>query len=107
MMRAQIERQYDELEIEALIAIMHEGAHRAKKPKASDLFKRPVGEQEAEKEVESLKEKADQASEWLAQFKQFNGGFNNEGKEDADVKWHKSYGRREYNAVLAGYDESQ
>lgn len=74
MMSAQIERQYDELEREAFIAIMHEAAHRAKRPKVTDLFKRPVDGFEAEQKVESLKEKAENASEWLAQFEQFNFG---------------------------------
>ncbi len=72
-MSAQIERQYDELEREALIAIMREGAHRSKRPKVSDLFKRPLDEHTAKKETESLKEKADHASAWLAQFEQFSG----------------------------------
>lgn len=71
MMSAQVERQYDELERAAFVAFMHEVAHRTKKPKVSDLFKRPVDGHTAEKKVESLKEKADNASEYLAQFTQF------------------------------------
>lgn len=83
MMSAQVERQYDELEREAFTAIMHEAAHRAKRPKVTDLFSRPVDEYEAEKKVESFKEKADNASEWLAQFEQFNRiEVENDGKED-------------------------
>lgn len=74
MMSAQVERQYDELEREAFIAIMHEAAHRAKKPKATDLFQRPVDGYTAEKKVETLKEKAEKATEWLSQFEQFNFG---------------------------------
>lgn len=72
LMRAQVERQYDELERLAIVAIMHEAAHRSKRPKASDLFKRPVDEEEAKSKVEELKEKAEHATEWLAQFEQFN-----------------------------------
>ena len=71
-MRAQVERQYDELEIESIIAIIRESAHRAKKAKPSDLFKRPLNEDEAKKQTEELAEKAEHATEWLAQFKQFN-----------------------------------
>lgn len=72
-MSAQIERQYDEYEREAIIAIMHENAHRSKRPKSSDLFKRPVDDYTAKKKTESLKEKAEHASNWLAQFEQFRG----------------------------------
>lgn len=78
LMSAHIESQYDEIEREALYAILHESAHRAKRPKASDLFKRPVDVNTAEKRTESLKEQAEQASKYLAQFEQFNG------KEDAN-----------------------
>lgn len=79
-MGAQVERTYDELERRALIAIMHEKAHRAKKPKSSDLFKRPVDDVTAKNRTEDLLEKAEQASAWLSQFEQFN----NAGKEDAN-----------------------
>lgn len=72
-MSAHVERQYDDIEREALIAIMNESAHRSKRPKASDLFKRPVDEYKAKEKAELLKEKADQASEWLTQFEQFGG----------------------------------
>lgn len=72
LMSAHVERQYDEIEREALYAIMHEGAHRSKRPKASDLFKRPVDEYTAEKRTESMKEQAEQASKYLAQFEQFS-----------------------------------
>lgn len=67
LLQGEQERKYDEYERESHVAIMRESAHRAKRPKASDLFKRP----EAGTSEESLKKKADQAKhaeEWLAQF---------------------------------------
>ncbi|WP_281202680.1 hypothetical protein [Cytobacillus kochii] len=67
MLIAEQESRYDEYERQASIAIMNEAAHRAKRPKASDLFKRP---EEGVKE-ETLKKKAEKAEEtveWLSQF---------------------------------------
>lgn len=80
MMSAHVERQYDEIEREALFAIMHESAHRSKRPKAGDLFKRPVDEYTAEKRTESMKEQAEQASKYLAQFEQFSGKEDDHGE---------------------------
>jgi hypothetical protein len=68
LLKAQRERQYDEFEREAQFAIMYEKAHREKRPKSTDLFKRPATEQDEQ----TLKQKAEQAkhaAEWLAQFK--------------------------------------
>ena len=72
MMRANVERLYDGYERKAVEALMRENAHRAKRPKVSDLFKRPVDELEAKNKTENLKEKADQATAWLSQFEQFS-----------------------------------
>lgn len=78
MMRANVERIYDEYEREAVKAIIRENAHRSKKPQAGDLFKRPLNALEAESRTEELLEKAIHATEWLSQFEQFGG------KEDAN-----------------------
>jgi len=71
-MQAQVERQYDEYERMAIEAIMRENAHRSKRTKVSDLFKRPIREDEAKDKMETLKEQAGHATEWLSQFEQFS-----------------------------------
>jgi hypothetical protein len=68
MMKAQRERQYDEFERQAIIAMMRESAHRAKRPKASDLFKRPKNGEKDERKLEAMAKQAEEASNWLAQF---------------------------------------
>jgi hypothetical protein len=68
LLNAQRERQYDEFEREAMFAMMRESAHRAKRPKASDLFKRPKNGEKDERKLEAMVQQAEQASEWLAQF---------------------------------------
>lgn len=83
-MRANVERIYDEYERKAVEALMHENAHRSKRPKVSDLFKRPVDEETAKNRTQDLKEKAEQASAWLSQFEQFNSEVTTVGKEDAN-----------------------
>lgn len=66
LLKAQQERQYDGLEREAYVTIMRESAHRAKRPKASDLFRRPKpGE---ERKLAHKAEQAEEAAAWLAQF---------------------------------------
>ena len=79
-MSANVERIYDEYERKAVEALMRENAHRSKRPKASDLFKRPVDDETAKEKTEDLLEKAEQASAWLSQFEQFNSV----GKEEAN-----------------------
>lgn len=80
MMRANVERIYDGYERKAAEAIMIANAvNSSKKIGASDLFKRPVDEYTAKNRTEDLLDKAEQASEWLSQFEQFNTG----RKEDA------------------------
>lgn len=77
LMRAQQERQFDDYEREAFVAIMHENAARSKRLKMSDLFKRPVDATLAKKKTQELAEKAKMASDWISQFTLFN----NQGKE--------------------------
>jgi len=77
-MRANVERIYDDYERAAVEALMRENAHRSKRPKVSDLFKRPVDDIEAKERTEDLLEKAEQANAWLSQFEQFSG------KEETD-----------------------
>lgn len=67
LLKGEQERQFDEYERASQIAIMHEAARRAKRPKASDLFKRP----DAGITEQSVKEKFEQsqhADEWLSQW---------------------------------------
>jgi len=67
MLQAQNERQYDEFERMAQAAIMRERAHRAKSPKASDLFKRPSANDRTNRvELSDMKEKTQQANAWLS-----------------------------------------
>lgn len=66
LMQSQIDRDYDELEYQSVIAIMRERARREKRPSADDLFKRP------DKHAEDFEEKIEMAqhtSEWLSQFR--------------------------------------
>jgi hypothetical protein len=67
LLKAQRERQYDEYEREARFVMMYESATRAKRPKVSDLFKRPNNEKD-ERKLEEKAKQAEQASEWLSQF---------------------------------------
>ncbi|MFJ5716529.1 hypothetical protein [Neobacillus sp. NPDC093127] len=67
MLKAQRERGFDDMEKEARIAIIRESAHRAKRPKAADLFKRPA-EEIAEANLQKKVEQAEHAAEWLSQF---------------------------------------
>lgn len=55
------------MERESQIAIMREQAHRMKKPKASDLYKRPLDDDETF-DIDKHVEKAEHASEWISQF---------------------------------------
>ncbi|WP_412733872.1 phage tail assembly chaperone [Heyndrickxia sporothermodurans] len=67
ILTAQQKRRYDEYEREATLAIMRESAHRAKRPKASDLFKRPKDDAD-ERKLMKKAELAEHQAEWLAQF---------------------------------------
>lgn len=72
MMRANLERVYDEYERKANEAIILANAiNSTKKVKSTDLFKRPVDDGTARRKTEDLLGKADHASEWLSQFEQF------------------------------------
>lgn len=66
LMEAQVERNHDEMQREAVIAIMHEKAHREKRPKADDLYRRP--DPDVDRKLEEKAEQVKHAEEWLAQF---------------------------------------
>lgn len=68
LMRAQTERQYDEYERMAYGAWMVENASRMKKPKTTDLFKRPSDEAKKRKSTKELREKLDAQQALLSQF---------------------------------------
>lgn len=68
-MKAQTERQYDDYERMSYSALMGEIAHRAKKPKTTDLFKRPSGnERKGRKSAKELREQFAEQQALLAQF---------------------------------------
>jgi len=75
-MQAQVERQYDEYERMAIEAIMRENAHRSKKTKVSNLFKRPVSDEEARDKLENAEERMRSRIDRLSKFKEFQGKFN-------------------------------
>lgn len=54
-------------------AMMTRQAYHAKRLKPSDLFKRPVDVAKAQEKSEELIDKAENATEWLSQFTNFNG----------------------------------
>lgn len=68
MIQAQQERGFDEYERMAYGAIMGEIAHREKRPKVSDLFKRPKDASAEKSALSELKEKTQTANEWLARL---------------------------------------
>lgn len=80
-MRAQQERQFDEYERAAFIAMMHENASRIKRPKLSDLFKRPLDVDLAETKTKEMTEKSRHATEWMSQFTIFSDANLGGGKE--------------------------
>lgn len=59
---------YDELERAAQNAVMREVAHRSKKPKVSDLFKRPTNAKADKSRLAQLKQKTHEANAWLARL---------------------------------------
>lgn len=71
MMRAELERKFDRYEEYSHFALMREKAHREKRPKASDLFKRPPDEELAKNKAEDLLLRKEKTMEWLSQFEQF------------------------------------
>lgn len=82
-MSANLERVYDEYERKSNEAIMLANAiNSSKRIKAGDLFKRPVDEETAKNKTQDLLNQAEQATEWLSQFQQFN----NVRKEDENGK---------------------
>lgn len=76
-MYANIERVYDELEREALKAIMYaNAANSQKKIKSSDLFERPSNKVKAKSRAETMQERQDRAVEYLSRFEEFQGKFD-------------------------------
>lgn len=67
LLSAQRDRMHDDFERAARIALMHEQAARAKKPKLSDLYQRPTATHNDEMLAEKAKE-AEHAQEWLDQY---------------------------------------
>src|SRR5699024_6471037 len=71
-MKAETERIYDEMEREAIIAIMHANANNSKKRiRPSDLFKRPNDETE-KKSADDVKKRQKERLAWLSRFEEFN-----------------------------------
>jgi len=68
LMKAQVERIYDDYDRMADSAMMRERAHRDKRPRRNDLFKRPVDEVAAQRKAEEMAERAAQQAQFLAQF---------------------------------------
>lgn len=68
IMKAETESTYDRYQFAADTAMMQEKASRAKRPKITDLFKRPVDEEKARKKTESMVEQTEHTQEWLSQF---------------------------------------
>ncbi|RVT57408.1 hypothetical protein [Niallia taxi] len=80
LLNAEREKHYDSYERQSHFIIMSENAKRAKRSiKASDLYKRPADEK-AEAKLQEGVEKAQHASEWLAQFEQFSGKEVSDGR---------------------------
>jgi len=73
MMRAQVERRYDEYEHMASMAMMTRQAYHAKKLKQTDLFKRPLDEDIAKDKAEEARNRSEYTMKWLSQFKEFRG----------------------------------
>lgn len=74
LMKAQVERKYDDYEEMATMAIFTRQAyHREGRLGASDIFKRPVDGDTAKKTADEIKEKSDYTMRWLSQFEQFSG----------------------------------
>ncbi|MFS0786064.1 phage tail assembly chaperone [Shouchella sp. 1P09AA] len=68
LMEAELESIHDKMEREAQIALMHEQASRSKRPKVSDLYKRPISASQNEDTVQESVKKAEKAKSWLQQF---------------------------------------
>jgi len=72
LMTAEVERTYDLLEREAMVAIMHANANNSRKRvKASNLFKRPTQAKKSKRTVEDLKREEEEVMDWLGQFEHF------------------------------------
>ncbi|MDR9792678.1 hypothetical protein Q8A72_06775 [Aeribacillus pallidus] len=66
-MRAENERRYDDYERMAIQALMIEKAHREKRPKLTDLFKRPNDKQNSDKKtIDERRKEVDEINAWLS-----------------------------------------
>jgi len=73
-MKAQVERNYDEYEDMAMMAIFTRQAyHKDGKLGAKDLFKRPNDGKTAENKANEIKNKQEYTMQWLSQFEEFSG----------------------------------
>lgn len=66
MVRAEQERIYDEYERMATSAVWREIAHRSKRIKPSDLFKRPTDAKADNAKLQNLREQTRMDNAWLA-----------------------------------------
>ena len=74
LMRAQVERRYDEIEDMARMAIFTRQAyHKDGKLGADDLFKRPVDGKTAQEKADEIRDKTEYTMQWLSQFEEFSG----------------------------------
>lgn len=65
-MRAENERRYDDYERMAVQALMIEKAHREKRPKLTDLFKRPNEQIRDKKTIDERRKEVDEINAWLS-----------------------------------------
>jgi len=65
-MRAENERRYDDYERMAVQALMIEKAHREKRPKLTDLFKRPNEQTRDKKTIDERRKEVDEINAWLS-----------------------------------------
>ena len=84
MLAAQRERQYDEMELMAIQAMMIRQAYHAKRLKQSDLFRRPVDEETAKSRADEIQERTEKRMEWLSQFEEFRGKINYVREEETN-----------------------
>lgn len=84
MLAAQRERQYDEMELMAIRAMMNRQAYHAKRLKQTDLFRRPVDEETAKSRADEIQERTEKRMEWLSQFEEFRGKINYVGEEETN-----------------------
>jgi hypothetical protein len=65
-LQAENERRYDDYERMAVQALMIEKAHREKRPKLTDLFKRPDKQNSDKKTIDERRKEVDEINAWLS-----------------------------------------